>query len=250
MSTRAALLLGCLLLLGCKPVVPAAPVVTDAAALVARTRAEAAAAPTYASFSALLRLPDQSVSLQGTLVVSAPDRFRVELRGPIGPAQVIVTCNGTDATAWLAPKNSFRVLPDANRALGTLLGGAEGLGGAAVATSLLLGRLPELPGVPELRAAGSVATATWARPDGASFEAAIESRTGHLVSARALDAGGQLLLDAAWEPGPLPASMRVSLPTLGVVADVRFSSWNPAAPADSLFEGVAPDGAVVSPLEL
>ena len=240
----------CLLASGCKPVVAPSPLVLDAVALVARAVAEPAPGPTYGSFSALLRLPGQSVSLQGTLLVSAPDRFRVELRGPIGPAQVIVTCNGQDATLWLTPKNTFSSIPDANAILGGLVGAGEGVGGSAVAASLLLGRLPALPGAPVLRAAGSVATSTWVRDDGAIFEAGIEGGTGHLVSARALDASGLLLMNASWEAGPFPSAMRVELPTLGVVADLRFSSWGAATPADTLFEGAPPEGAVLKVLDL
>lgn len=238
------------LLAACKEVKPTSPAVADPAALVARAHAEPAATPVYSAFSALLRLPDQTVSLQGTIVLGPPDRFRVELRGPIGPAQVIVTCNGTDATAWIAPKNTFGTLPNANGSFGTLLGAGEGVGGAAVAASLLLGRLPQLAGTPDLRAAGSVATSIWTRGDGARFEASIDSLTAHLVTAHATDKQGVLLLDAAWEPGAFPASMHVNLPTLGVVADVNYTEWKPAAPDPALFEGVAPEGAVLKTFDL
>jgi hypothetical protein len=223
--------------------------VTDAAAVIERARAEAPAAPAYGAFSALLRTPGGSTSVLGALVVSAPDRFRVELRGPIGPAQVILTCNGKDVTAWVAPKNTFFRIAEADEALGGLVGDA-GADGAAIAASLLLGRLPPLPGAPELRAAGSVATASWAREDGARFEAGVEGRYGRLATARATSGEGLLLFDAAWEPGPFPAAMRVELPTLGVVADVKFSPWTAAEPPDTAFEGAPPNGAEVRDVTL
>lgn len=239
-----------LALTACKPVLPTSPLVADPAPLVARAQAEPAAAPVYSNFSAILQLPDQSMSLQGTLLVQAPDRFRIELRGPIGPAQVIVTCNGTDATTWIAPQNNFVLLPDANAIFGSLLGAGEGVSGAAAATSLLLGRMPILPGTPTLGASGSVATAAWARADGARFEASVDSRTAHLVGARATDAAGALLLQGEWLPGDFPTTMTVKLPTLGVQADIRYAEWKPAAPDPALFIGVAPPGARIKTLDL
>ncbi len=239
-----------LLLASCKPVVPPSPVVADPAPLVARAQAETLPGPVYATFGAVIRTPDQTLSVQGTLVIAAPDRFRVELRGPIGPAQVVLTCNGQDASVWVAPKNTFYAVPEANAALGDLLGGGAQIAGATVATQLLLGRLPSLPGEPTLSAAGSVARVAWTRPDGARFEAGIDSATAHLVSARATNAAGVLLLNADWKPGVFPAAMRLELPTLGVQADVQFHEWNTASPTDAAFEGAAPEGSIEKVLHL
>jgi len=243
-------LVSALLLAGCHPVAPPAPDVADPAALLARARAEAAPSPAFAQFSAVLTTPQQSMSLSGTLVVAPPDRFRVELRGPIGPAQVIVTCNGKDVSAFIAPKNTYYRAYDADGTLGRLLAGGEGLRGAAVATSLLLGRLPELPTAPTLTAVGPVATAAWTRSDGASFNAGFESRFGHLVDARATDAHGVVLFSGAWEPAASPTALRVKLPTLGASADVRFDAWQAASPADAAFQLEPPPGAIVKVLDL
>ena len=237
-------------LAACHPVKLPAPDVVDPAALVARAYAEPPPTPAYAPFTAVLTTADQTLSLNGTLVVSPPDRFRVELRGPIGPAQVIVTCDGKDVSAYIAPKNRYYHATDADGALGRLLAGGDGLHGATVATSLLLGRLPTLPGEPTLTAAGPVATTTWRRADGASFAAGIESGTAHLVDARATDAAGVLLFSGAWEPAPAPTTLRVALPTLRATADIRFDDWKPATPTDAAFVLAAPPGAIVGDLDL
>lgn len=243
------LVLAPLLLAGCKPRDLPAPDVTDAPGLYARAVAEAPGGAVYAPFDVVLALPDQRLTLNGGLVVSPPGRFRVELKGPIGPAQLIVTCDGTAVRAWVAPKNQFYVADDADGALGRLVGGAPGLHGAAVAASLLLGRVPDLGAAPALRAAGPVATARWAREDGAAFEAGLDSRTAHLVDARATDASGQLLFSGAWKPGAEnPDALLVHLPTLGASADVRFGAWAPATPTDAAFLMEAPAGAQVKPL--
>lgn len=239
-----------LTLAACHPVAPPAPTVVDPAALIGRARAEAEPAPAYAPFTVVLTTREQTLTLSGTLIVSPPNRFRVELRGPIGPAQVIITCNGTDVAAYVAPKNQYYRATDADGTLGRLLAGGDGLHGATVATSLLLGRLPVLPTEPALTASGPVATSTWTRSDGASFTAGIESRTAHLVEARATDPAGQLLFSGAWEPAASPTALVVKLPTLGAAADVRFDPWRPATPTDAAFILEPPAGASVRELDL
>ncbi|MSQ03944.1 MAG: hypothetical protein EXR71_18990 [Myxococcales bacterium] len=239
-----------ILLCACKPVEAPRLDVTDPAALFARALAEPPPPAMYAHFDAVIAAPGQRLALNGTLVVSPPDRFRVELRGPIGPAQLVMTCDGRDLRAWVAPKNSFYQADDADGTLGGLLGVGDGVHGAAVVTSLLMGRMPSLPMAPELTAAGPVATARWARADGATFSLGIDGRTAHLVDARATDERGRVLFSGAWVPGEWPRALNVVLPTLDASADVRFGDWAPATPTDAAFRLTAPPGSVAVPLVL
>jgi len=235
----------------CKPVALPAPDVTDVSGLHARALAEPPPGPSYVGFDALLTAPGQRLALDGLLVVSPPDRFRVELKGPIGPAQVIVTCDGTDVRAWVAPQNKLYLAEDADASLGALLGGGADLRGAAVATSLLLGRVPDLGTAPVLTAVGPIGQAAWARPDGARLLVGIDGRTAHLVDARAEDSGAAPLFLGTWKPAAAgPEALTVRLPSLEVSVDVRFKAWSPATPTDAAFRMEAPAGAVVSPLSL
>ncbi len=240
-----------LLFLGsCKPVEAPRLDVIDPAALYARALAEPRPSSMYANFDAVIAAPGQRLALNGTLVVSPPDRFRVELRGPIGPVQLVVTCDGKDVRAWVAPKNSFYQADNADATLGKLLGAGQEVHGAAVATSLLMGRVPTLPVSPELGAAGPVATARWARADGASFSLGIDGRTAHLIDARATDEKGVVLFSGAWVPGEWPRALNVVLPTLEASADVSFGKWAPATPTDAAFRLTAPTGSLLVPLVL
>lgn len=235
------------LLVACHPRELPAPDVTDPAALYARAQAEAPSGAVYAPFDVVLALPDQRLSLNGVLVVSPPGRFRVELKGPIGPAQLVLTCDGTDVRVWVAPKAQFYVVDEADAALGTLLG-ADGVRGAELVAALLLGRVPDLGVAPTLRAEGPVGTLLWRRADDARFQVGLDGRTAHVFDARADDPTGQLVFWAAYKPtATFPSALAVQLPTLHAEADVRFREWAPATPTDAAFRMEAPAGAVVVP---
>lgn len=239
-----------LLLTGCPVVLPAAPDVVDPAALFERARTEPSPPSSYATFSTVITVGAQRLTANGTLVVSPPDRFRVELRGPIGPAQLVVTCNGHDVRAYVASENTYYIAVDADGALGRVLGAGEAVRGAAAATSLLMGRLPALDTVPALSASGSVATATWTRADGARLALGVDSRTAHLTDATATDASGVLLFSGKWAPDAWPTALGVRLPSLGVAADLRFNEWKGASPTDAAFLLVPPQGSTVRDLTL
>jgi len=228
-----------LALLGCPRGGPALTFEADPAALLGRARAEAAPGAVYAPFSAVLAMKDNRVTAGGNVVVVAPDRFRVELRGPIGPPQLVVACDGDMVRAYLAPKNLF-VEASADAGLATVLG-AEGGDGARVATSLLLGRVPILPGEPTL--VPSPPGLQWSRGDGAAFSVVLDAATAHLAAARANDTAGRPLLDATWTPGAFPGALNVTIPSLTVSADVKFGEWSPASPSDAAFVLARPEGA-------
>lgn len=187
-----------------------------------------------------LHTPKDDVNAQGSLVVSPPDRFRVELRGPIGPPALVVVCDGKQLTAWNTMKGQAWRADDPDAALRRLTGEAAGL--AAIA-DVLIGRLP------------AVGEPTWdvdhyrfAGPGGEVVRAQLDGRTAHLRTLHAADAAGVTLLDARFTPGPFPSALHVELPALGARADVAFKEWQTVAPPDSAFSVVLPPSVVPVPL--
>ena len=229
------------LLAACPRPEPTVSLQADPAALLGRARAEAVPGPVYAPFSASVTTRDNKFNASGTLLVVAPDRFRLELKGPIGPPQLVVACDGEDLRAYVAPKHLF-VEAGADEGLATVLG-VDGLDAAVLATSLLLGRVPFMGVEPALVA--SPPGLSWTRPDGASVSVVFDAATAHLAAARAVDAAGVLLLDATWEAGAFPEALDVQLPSLSTAASVKFGQWQAASPVDAAFVLVKPEGAEV-----
>lgn len=220
-------------------------VATNPAEALARAQAEVASGPVYAQFSAVVVTPDSRFTAVGTLVVSPPNRFRIELRGPIGPPQLVVTCDGTAVRAYLAPKNTFYESLDASSALGSLWG-IESIDGATVATSLLLGRVPAMPGSPTVEGSSLV----WTRFDGARVALSLDQATAHLTAVDAVAADGTRRLRADWTPGTFPRALHAELPTLGAAADLSFDEWHVASPTDAAFVLAAPEGSKRVPIRL
>lgn len=218
----------------------AASAVVDPAATLARARAEAPAGAQYATFTVTLHTPKDDATAQGSLVVSPPDHFRLELRGPIGPPALVVVCDGAQLTAWNTMKGQAWRADDPDAALRRLTGEAAGL--AAIA-DVLVGRLPTL-GEPTWEADSY----RFLGPAGEIVRAQLDGRTAHLVSLHAADAAGTTLLDARFTPGPFPRALRVELPVLGATADVLFKEWQAVSPAPSTFQLVLPDALVPAPL--
>ncbi len=232
---------------GCppKPVEPPEPLgPVDAGALLARARAEPAPAPASATFDLKVELPEQRVNAKGGLVVVPPDRFRIEVRGPIGPPQVVIVSDGTALTTWLAGKNEIHVASKADETIAAYTGGTAGLEALA---SLLLGRLPAL-GAPDLVRRESVPDYRWIGPGQSHVDVALDPRTAHLVALALADEAGAALLDARVEGGEWPERLVAQLPQQGIVATLEFDEWKPAAPPDSAFVLPPPPGAVVKPL--
>lgn len=230
-----------LLLAACPRSEPVLVLDADPAALLGRARAEAPPGPVYAPFSAVVTTRDSKFNASGTLLVVAPDRLRLELKGPIGPPQVVVACDGERVRAYVAPKNLF-VEAHADDDLGRLLG-VDGVDGAALATSLLLGRVPAMGAEPTL--SSRPPGLAWTRPDGAAFSLVLDAATAHLAAARAVGPAGEVLLDATWVPGAFPEALDLALPSLSTAASVKFGAWGAAAPSDAAFVLTAPEGAEV-----
>lgn len=216
------------------------PVIVDPDALYARASAEPAPAPQLATFSVRLQTPKDQLSAQGSLVIAPPSRFRVELRGPIGPAALVVVCDGQTLVAWNTMKGQAWRSPDAEAALRTMTGNAAGV---PAVVSLLLGRLPAI-GAP----AWTGEMWRWDGPAGEIVTARLEPARGRLTTVQAADAAGALLLSARYTAGEFPSALALRLPALGASADVSFSSWQTVAPPDSTFSLTLPEHVAVAPM--
>lgn len=233
-----------LLLLACAHHAPpaAAPepaTAADQADVLARARAEAAPGAELATFSVTLRTPKDAATAQGTLLWGAPDHFRIELHGPIGPPVFVVVCDGHTLTAWNTMKGTASRADDAEAAVRGLTGGAVGL--SAIGT-LLVGRLPALDGL-----VWDGQGYAWTMPEGPTVTAVLDRASAHLLGLGAHTSTGDTLLDARFTPGVWPSTLAVSLPTLGTIADVRFASWEPVSPPDTAYTVTLPGSVVVSP---
>ncbi|MFN7146950.1 MAG: LolA family protein, partial [Myxococcota bacterium] len=237
------------LLVACPPKAPpeeVAPPEVDPVALLAKANAEAAPGPSAVSFDLRLETPDQNVNANGALVVAPPDRFRIEVRGPIGPAQLVVVGDGEGIVAWVASKNQFVTAPGADAKIRAYTGGEVGLEALA---SLLLGRLPALK-QPDLVKPGGVPSYRWSGPGESHLDAALDPRTAHLVALALADEAGAVVMEADVEGKAWPERLDVRIPSKGVVAMLSFGEWRPAEPPDAAFVLTPPEGATVMPLDL
>lgn len=233
-------------LTGCpKPLTPEGPVVVVAPdVLLARAIAEAPPGPSSTTFDLRLELPDSRVNAQGALLVSPPDRFRIEVRGPIGPPQVVVVSDGKSLKTWLAGKNELYTADEADATIASYTGGETGIEALA---SLLLGRLPAL-GPPDLVQPGGEPAFRWAGRGQSHVDVALDPRTAHLAGLSLADESGAGLLTAKVEGNQWPQRLWVNLPQQGITATLEFEEWKPAQPSDAAFLLAAPPGAVVKPL--
>lgn len=235
-----------MLLLACVPKHPPPPVpLRDPAVVVAEAQAEAPSPPVAARFSIDIERSDGTLSASGTAVLAAPNRFRVELRGPIGPPQVIATSDGTTFRAWVAQKNTIYSSDDAEAALRGWTGGAAGVGDVV---ALLLGRMPSLGDPDTVDVSDRRPRVRWTRDDGVSVVALLDPTTAHLYSIAGTDAAGRSWLDARYEPGPYPGRLELQLPALNLKVDANFAEWQPVDPPDTAFTLPIPEGATVLPI--
>lgn len=237
-------------LTGCpKPPTPEGPVQpVDPAALLARAVSEPAPGPASAQFDLRLEMPGSRINANGAVLVAPPDRFRIEVRGPIGPVQVVVVSDGKGLRTWVASNNELYTADDADAAITAYTGGEAGLEALA---SMLLGRLPPL-GQPDLvkvdPVQGAPPSYRWTGRGESHVDAALDPRTARLVALALADEVGALLLDARVEGKDWPERLTAVLPQQKITATLEFEEWNPAEPTDAAFLLAAPPGAVVKPL--
>lgn len=249
-ATAAAGLAMTALLAGC-PHPPPLPTAQDPTTLLARALSVPPTDPVANRFGIHIHTPDQDVTAWGSLVLRAPDQFRIEVAGPIGPPVLIVACDGHSVNAWLSPKQTFYAGPNADTTLRAITGGAAGL---EVVAALLVGQLSASLGTP----AGSAAAPPygwrwwWTAPDGSRLTTGLDTRTTRLLDVTAQDPAGRVLLDAKLTHADLttryPTRLSADLPTLYASVQVDFGEWRPATPKDAAFTITPPAGATMKQL--
>lgn len=232
------------LLLACAPKAPPPVIVTDPAALVAAA-SEPLAAPVVGRLSASVVAPGRGFSAVGVLLLAPGGKFRLELRGPIGPPQLVVACDSRRLVAYVTAKDEAWVAEDAVAWLGGVVG--PDLDPEDV-VGLLAGRLPTLPTawVAGETGPGSL-DLSYARADGIAAQARLDAATSRVRSLVVSSAGTELL-HATLEPADFPRSLDVSVPSLPARAEVSFSSWEPAAPGEGAFSLAVPATAALHEL--
>jgi hypothetical protein len=223
-------------LLGCTPKAPPPVVVADPAALVAAA-SEPLDAPVAGRLTTTVITADKGFSAVGLLLLAPGGKFRLELRGPIGPPQLVVTCNGVRLAAYVASKDEAWVTDDARDWLGGAVGpdlDPEDLVG------LLAGRLPTLPTawVPGEIGPGWL-DVSYARADGMAARARLDAAASRVRELSVASAESELFR-ATIEPAAMPRALDVTLPSLGARAEASFSSWEPVAPTDAAFSMTLP----------
>jgi hypothetical protein len=243
-----------LLLFACVPKAPPvlAPVTPESPeALLAQALGQTPPAALVVPFGVQLTTPTDRVSASGTLLYAGPDRFRVELRGPIGGPALILVSDGAGLTAWQAGPNRVLTAADADARLGAATNGTVGLETLA---SVLIGRLPALGAPSASRVVEGGAVYDWSTADGARAEAEVDGRTARPVRVEVVGPKGDAWLAASLVPGAAgalgPDALAVTLPTLGAAAEVDYGDWAVAAPPDAAFHLQAPASAEIVPLEL
>lgn len=233
-------------LMGCPhaPGGPAAPVEVDPARLLARAQREAPPGPTSVTFGLSLDIGEQHIVAQGALLVTPPNRFRMEVRGPIGPAQVIIASDGVGLHAWLASKNTLYTVVDADARVRAITGDA----GVDAVVSALLGRLPAL-GAPDGQPDPAVPSWHWSGAGRGGVDVQLSPRSGHLAAFTLVDPTGLPLLATRIEGDAWPTELVADLPSKQIHAELRFDTWRPASPPDTAYTLVLPSSVQVVPLE-
>lgn len=204
----------------------------------AATRAALAAGPSVARFSIHIVRGDKAINAQGALLVAPPASLRLEVAGPVGPPQLVVTSNGARVAVWQAGERTLYETDDAPALLARLTGGA--IGPEAI-TAVLLARFPA-PGPDTL-----VAPRHWKVVDGPTVDLGADcahpDSLAHLV---VTDAARGPLFDlqgttrkGAWDV------LSLGLTALDLRVELDFDTWKPATPGPTSFELHAPPGATV-----
>ncbi len=239
-------------LAGCHPPAPPAPVAIDPDALLAAAEAGASGGPVTSRFHVAIHSADRDSLAWGGIVVAPPNRFRVDLAGPIGPPLVVLACDGEAVSAWLAATATFYTGPHADPAFRGWMGGVPG---AEVVTALLLGRLSPGLGVPT----GSGAAGPdgwswwWTALNGGSLTAIVNPETTRLTSVLSKDGFGATHVSAVYSyadpASPFPTHLALTVPPLDTSLTVDFGPWQVANPVDAIFDLPVPAGATVVPLD-
>ena len=256
-------MLSALLLVGCLHKAPSGalpPRAEDPAALLGLAQQDPLPGTVLGEFSGLIHTGGRTLPARGTLLVQAPSRFRLEVRGPIGGAALVVATNGDAIVGWVASSNTSWVLTDANASLKDVL--KDDSAGVASIVALLLGRVPGVATPPVVRVGMPTPTYRWGGSAG-RVEVALDPVSARLTRGEVFRDDGATLLQIDAEPGGgpdfLPRSLDVRVPLACRTddqgcdvphAELRFDGWLRIAPDPSAFDFSPPEGSTVRRVEL
>ncbi len=238
MTPRGLLLALVLLFSGCPGRGPTATPALDPLAALERARQESWVRPVLGTFSIRLELPDRKIGASGLLILAPPNRFRLELRGPVGGPALVVVSDGQMLDVWLASSNTVWHAAEAEPLLRGLTGELFGLDAVV---SLLGGRLP----ASDAWVAGPTGL-TLTTPQGVIATVVLDQRGAHLMGVEAKDREGGVLLRADLVPGrDYPDRLALQIPTLGGGAELEFDAWEAYEPEDVVFRIATPPSPTV-----
>lgn len=242
--------MGLALLIGCKHKTPDPPAVTVAATeLVAQARARPLPAAIRATYGIDVDAGKTSGSTRGAMVLSAPDRLRVDILTPLNTPLAYVASDGTALHAWIQQEKVFYRGDDAAAVLGELLDGAVG---GADAIAVLTGNLP-LPEAPlraaELDEARGMLRATFDAPEGATLTAWLGGDSAvYGLELTAADGAPLIVVDhgkhEAIGDQLLPGEIDIAFPTVGWSVGLSVRSWELLDEAPAVFSIAPPPGAI------
>lgn len=233
---------------GCRRHVPRGAAL-DPAAVVEDFRRREVPRALQARFRFSVQGPALSGASTGRLVVSRPDRFRVEILTPLSTPLLVVVCDGRSLHAWRNDRQVFYRGDDAVAVLQRLTGGAVG---AADVVALFTAGLP-LPGAPVLSArdlGDDRVEAVLQGPRETAVRATIDHRAG-LLRALQVEPAGAVVPAARleWEGEErlrrvrLPEELKADLPSLGWTMEVEVSEWDELGAIPDVFSLSPPAGA-------
>ncbi len=256
-------MLAALLLVGClhnAPSGPLPPRAEDPVALLGLAQHDPSPGGVLGEFSGLIHSGGKTLPARGSLMVQAPSRFRLEVRGPIGGAALVVATSGDAIVGWVASSNTSWVLADADAALKDVL--MDDSAGVASIVALVLGRVPRVATPPVVRVGMPTPTYRWGASAG-GVEVVLDPGSARLTRGEVFREDGTTLLqiDATPGGGPdfLPRSLEVRVPLACgpddeacdvLHAELRFDGWSRITPEPSAFDFAPPEGSTVRPVEL
>lgn len=225
--------------------------VADPAAVLAEARARRVPFALRGAFSVTLEREGAELGTRGGLVLHPPDRFRVEVLGPVGTPLVILASDGVALHVWNAQDQVFYRGDDAGAVLEELTGGAVTL---ADVVRLLTGTLP-LPDAPvrSATADGRDVSVVLEGGEGVTVLAQIDGRSALLQEIAVRRALTRLLTLTYGDPTRvgrqvLPGLIELEVPALPLTAKVEMESWDELGQIPEVFSLSPPSGAAVEDL--
>jgi len=253
-----------LLALGCvKPRGPVVPV-GDPDVVVALARSRAMLTAINGRFSVTLNTGKREFTVPASMLLSHPDRFRIELYTPFGTPLMTATSDGSALHAWNQRDRIFYEGHEASQVLKRITGGEVGIDDFL---AILTARLPlvdaEILHIGRTVFNDGGVVLVMLGPDDIRVRAVIDPKSGMVrrlrVDPPSDDAGyaepeGEPIIQVIYEGQTregrvlLPSDTLVEMPRLGWSVRLVAKKWTALESAPDAFDLVAPPGATVKDL--